>query len=299
MDMLFNRMMKHEVEEIWMKGKIKNNQKAETLLRRWIPEESMEVIRDVKKGDKDLESSGEFGTTEPEPIVYGNIVISENVKAALKLHPKKRIYEKIDTTRIETEIEKGICKCRYALMNKTEIETNDGEEGGNVANRVDEDDDECVVYDTAKKVANYSNLRVTDLPTCQRLYPPKPATITKEIHLQNLREKLLRKVEEYKQKRCNKTGHIKESNLSRMEFEGLKEIKENKEMVVFSTDKSARLAADSIENYEAALHEHTKDDTKVGEKEVRKIENKMNNHLKYFNSMFRVGETWGHEDRIS
>ena len=118
-------------------------------------------------------------------------------------------------------------------------------------------------------------------------------------NLQNLREKLLRKVEEYKQKRCNKNGIIKKGNISRVEFEGLKEIREDKEMVVFSTDKSKRLTADSVPNYEKALNEHTKDDTKISEKEVRKIEAKMNNHLKYFNKMFQVGATWGHEDRVA
>ena len=72
-----------------------------------------------------------------------------------------------------------------------------------------------------------------------------------------------------------------------------------KEMVIFCTDKSDRLTADTVENYERALHDHVKDDTKVDMKDVRKIEAKMNNHLKHFNKMFRVGATWGHEDRIS
>ena len=52
------------------------------------------------------------------------------------------------------------------------------------------------VFDFAGKVANYSNMKATELPTCQRLYPPRPATITKELHLQNLREKRRRKIEE-------------------------------------------------------------------------------------------------------
>ena len=70
-------------------------------------------------------------------------------------------------------------------------------------------------------------------------------------------------------------------------------------MVVFCTDKSDHLTADSVQNYEKALHEHTKDDHKISLNDVRKIETKMNNHLKHFNKMFCVGATWGHEDRIS
>ena len=75
----------------------------------------------------------------------------------------------------------------------------------------------------------------------------------------------MRKVEEYKEKRCNNHGFVKKNNISRAEADGLKEIKKkikNKEMVVFCTDKSNKLAADSIRNYETALNEHTKDDTK-------------------------------------
>jgi hypothetical protein len=73
----------------------------------------------------------------------------------------------------------------------------------------------------------------------------------------------------------------------------------NKEMVVFCTDKSNKLAADSVTNYEKALEEHTKDDRKIDVKKVRQVEVEMNNQLKQFNKMFKVGSTWGHEDRIA
>ena len=85
-------------------------------------------------------------------------------------------------------------------MNETRREANDGIANESMDNRQNVND-ECVVYDSVKKVANYSNLKVTELPTCQRLYPPKPASVAKELHLQNLREKLLRKVKEFKDKR--------------------------------------------------------------------------------------------------
>ena len=33
------------------------------------------------------------------------------------------------------------------------------------------------VYDGTRKKANYSNLRATDIPTVQRLFPPKTGTM--------------------------------------------------------------------------------------------------------------------------
>ena len=47
------------------------------------------------------------------------------------------------------------------------------------------------------------------------------------------------------------------------------------------------------------LEEHSIGDTVVTEKKVRDIEVKMNHHLKQFNRMFRVGSTWGHQDRVA
>ena len=260
--------------------------------------ESMETIRNVMYADRDLIEMVNSRHTDREPIVYGNVEISENVKEVLKMSPNFMMYKNIDVTEIEVEIEKGLCKARYALMNDNVVENNEDFENESERNRRDE----CEVYDSVGLLADYSNLRVTDLPTCQRLYPLKPAAINKELHMQNLREKLLRKVEEYKQKRCSKNGAIKKRNVSSAVFEGLKEISQKvkeKEMVVFCADKSGHLSVDSVNNYENALNEHTKDDIKINETEVRKIEAKMNNHLKQFNKMFCVGSTWGHEDRIA
>ena len=87
-----------------------------------------------------------------------------------------------------------------------------------------------------------------------------------------------------------------------MVTDGIREIKErrkSKELVVFTTDKSNRLTADTVKNYEEALEPHVKDDTVINEKKVRQIENEMNNQLRQFNKMFEVGAAWGHEDRVT
>ena len=40
-----------------------------------------------------------------------------------------------------------------------------------------EENEPLKVFDIEKKIANYANIRATDLPTVQRLFPPAPSTI--------------------------------------------------------------------------------------------------------------------------
>ena len=130
--------------------------------------------------------------------------------------------------------------------------------------------------------ADYSNIKATDLPTVQRLYPPRPATLQKESAMQTLKEKMMRKVREYIEKRCNRKGFIKDSNISKAKARGLKEVKEkikSKEWVVFTSDKSGKLTADTVPNYTRALKEHTLGDTIIAENKVKTIEKEMNQHL--------------------
>ena len=158
------------------------------------------------------------------------------------------------------------------------------------------------VLDYENKTADYANIRATDIPTVQRLFPPKPASMRREIVMQNMKDKMLMEVKRYKEKNCNSKGWIKEKNLSKQEEMGLLEVTEkirNKEMVVFTSDKTGVFTADTVQNYGRALEEHTSGDTVISNKRVKDIEKKMNFHLKQLNKMFRVGSTWGHEARVA
>ena len=70
-------------------------------------------------------------------------------------------------------------------------------------------------------------------------------------------------------------------------------------MVVFTTDKSAKLTVDSVANYMEALDKHSGDDVIIEDAKVKDIEKNMNQHLSQFNRMFNVGSTWGQTERIS
>ena len=82
----------------------------------------------------------------------------------------------------------------------------------------------------------YANIRVTDIPTVQRLFPPKPATIRREIIMQNIKDKMMMNTKEYLENKCNEKGWIKHKNINRIESKGLTDIGQrikHKEVVVF------------------------------------------------------------------
>ena len=107
-------------------------------------------------------------------------------------------YPKIDEVEAEVEIEKGCTKARYHFRNKN-------------------DENRCI---PAIDGFTVMNVRATNIPTCQRIFPPKPATIRREVIMQNIKDKMINKVKEYKEKNCNEKGWIKKSNtkLKRMDY---------------------------------------------------------------------------------
>ena len=172
-DLEFKRIMKLEVEHVWNIGKVKNSTKICHLVQRYNPKPSQngDKLRNVKYSDRDLEECAV--EIVDEAIIYDNVQISDDGKDVLKMHPKFMLFDPIDEKTIETEIEKGVMKARYAWMNKDDDNRNVGNNGDVEIVR---DVSEAVVFSLNGKKANYANIRATELPTVQRLYPPKPAT---------------------------------------------------------------------------------------------------------------------------
>ena len=74
------------------------------------------------------------------------------------------------------------------------------------------------------------------------------------------KEKLLECVRSYKDKNCDRKGRLKNDNLSINEKEGLKQVKKDvkdNKMVVFTTDKSGKFTADTPQNYNLAIQQHS------------------------------------------
>jgi hypothetical protein len=117
------------------------------------------------------------------------------------------VYKRIDEADLEVEIEKGCTRARYHFM---------GENNNNHSASQDNNDNDDIrkEFDLENKVANYANIRATDLPNVQRLFPPKPSTIRREVIMQSVKDKMLNKDREYKENNCNEKGFIKKGNIN-------------------------------------------------------------------------------------
>jgi hypothetical protein len=205
-DVEFRRIMKLEVEDVWIKGKLKNIQKVKRLVEKYAPTGGNGNIRDVIVADEKLnEMNDNIGKDVKR---YGGVTINDEEEAALKLDPEYRVYKRIDEVDLEVEIEKGSTKARYHFM----CENNNNNQNATQDNN--NNDDNTKEFDIENKVANYGNIRATDLPTVQRLFPPKPSTIRREVIMQSVKDKMLNKVREFKDKNCNDKGFVKKGNIS-------------------------------------------------------------------------------------
>ena len=76
-----------------------------------------------------------------------------------------------------------------------------------------------------------------------------------------------------------------------------RKIKE-KELLVVPTDKSGKFAVCSVEAYKQMGRESIKKDKEVDQTKVRQIQRDLNGHLASLNRCLRIGEQWGHQQRI-
>ena len=224
--------------------------------------------------------------------MYGGAEINAGAKSLLSKDPNFMLLDRINKTEIEVEIEKGIAKARYELMN---YDVEDEDRNG------DGDNEGRYTKVAADNTLNYAAMRATDIPTVARLCPPRPSTLKKEKVLDSVKNKLLEVVSDYQKEHCDSKGRIIKQNISKSEEKAIKEVKERvqkQEIVVFTTDKSGRFAVDTPKNYEEAVMVHTRNDKKIEEDKIKQVENKMNQHMKQFNKMFQVGTKNEHEKRV-
>ena len=175
--------MKLEVEDVWIKGKLKNAEKVRRLVQKYAPTDENGNIRDVIVTDEKLaEMNDNVGKVVK---TYGDVEINDEEEAALKLEPEYRVYKRIDEVDLEVEIEKGCTKARYHFMGENNDNNNQ-----NATQNNNNNDDNTKEFDIETKIANYANIRATDLPSVQRLFPPKPSTIRREVIMQSVKDKM-------------------------------------------------------------------------------------------------------------
>ena len=64
------------------------------------------------------------------------------------------------------------------------------------------------------------------------------------------------------------------------------------------TDKSRSVSVDTPANYVQAMSKHTKNDKKLSQREIEKMEKELNGHAIMYARFLKMGKKWNHEDRI-
>ena len=92
-------------------------------------------------------------------------------------------------------------------------------------------------------------------------------------------------VTKYKNEYCDKFGNILENNLTKTQLKGIKDLKsriKDSGLACGETDKTGKLTLDTLENISKKMDGHIKEDKIIDEKGVKKIENKLNRHMEFW-----------------
>ena len=244
-------------------------------------------------------SKDEYDKITPQrydPMIIGDVEISEEEKAILRLHPKFAVRPDLHQGGLEDEQEFGNAKMRM------EISRQDGEE-------YDEKEDlkqqECEartrqIFNPEDKIFDGRKRRVTDLKECSRVFLPRPLDAQEESKLEARKQAQTEIYEKYRKEFTNKNNK-QESNLTSIEQEGLKILEKrtrNNEIIVMKTDKSGRFVVTNEQEYVKMGQEHTNKDIEITIREVHEMEKVCNDHTRAWSYIWKSGDDHDHLSRI-
>ena len=92
-----------------------------------------------------------------------------------------------------------------------------------------------------------------------------------------------------------------ENNLSKTQLKEIKNFKSRMDkegLACGETDKTGKETLDTLENMSKKMDKHIKDDKVLNEKEVKKLENKLNRHMTFWVSILKPGENSNQVRRV-
>ena len=147
-----------------------------------------------------------------------------------------------------------------------------------------------------------SNLKVTDIPTVTRLFPPTPAGGNNEMKIQEQANLVKEAFDEYKAGQCDDKGNIKKNNLSKRQMKGKSKVRRrvlNKEIVIATTDKSKKYVITTPEIYKHAASKHIGKDVEVDWQDVKPTEVLLNRHCLHLAAALEMGKNHDEVDRVN
>ncbi|XP_078349909.1 uncharacterized protein LOC144634761 [Oculina patagonica] len=172
------------------------------------------------------------------------------------------------------------------MIRKTDSTPDEGEE---------EEEERVWPFDLENKALDLRSLRPTDLPFNRQVCLPDALDSDKEIDMQHLKGKLVRATREYI---SDQNVRSTKNNLTSEEQRGLKSLRDNKDIVVYQTDKSGRFAVDTLDNYRVACQPHIENDPVVTEELHERAQVEVNAHSVLWVRILNAGEGVGGQARI-
>ena len=238
-----------------------------------------------------------FGDIETKVAVYGDIEISENIEAYLKLPSGFRVFNRIEDVQAKKRAELAAISEKWDIRDRLDRENGDGERMSPDELRKEKDEEFLERKACTKERIDLTKVRATELPSNKDIFTPGPASLKEEICIQQRMISYMETVSNYKWKYCDVKGNCKEgNNLTEQVQAGLDEIKDgvkNKGWMVYNSDKSGKIVLDTKENFIECMKEHFESDKIVTPEEVRAAEIKMNHYSKMWCKVMNIGEAAG------
>ena len=206
-----------------------------------------------------------------ESIKYGGIALNTDEEAAVKLHPKYTVYEKLNPGKFAAEVEKALTEVRWDRGFRQRREPH---ENGNDQNTTKEEREGC--YDFTTKTYDMRKLASTDLPFNSRVYLPNPLDEPTEVAMQMMKRKINTVANRYTER--SKRQKVNLTTEQRRGIRSLKRKRDEGEIVVYQKDKSMRLAVDTTGNYKESMKPHIENDEEISKGDNADIEKLMNAH---------------------
>ena len=115
----FEYVAKQIVERLWYVKMKQIRKSVQEKMNLYKVKKDVCDVKGIRIGNDRL-TEEEKEPIEVNPVVYDNVEVTNNMKAALTMPPGFMLYPKIKIEEVETEFEKGLVKARYCLMSKYE-----------------------------------------------------------------------------------------------------------------------------------------------------------------------------------
>lgn len=302
----FMEIVNKEVNIVWKAGKEKNIKKIEWSKTKKEIDPEIEVYKGILVGDKKLEEFERNNVTKNESddkaniCVYAGIELNEKEEKILSLPLQHTTFPKLDVEAFDTELQKCVVKASWQKM--YDMRKAEDDKVMEEMNEIEESNEELgKVYNSINKELNFKNLKATDIKGNRRIIMPEPDDDPDEIRRNNVKNELKNVFLQYRKESCDKFGNQLDNNLDNEELKTIKNLRNKMDkdnLICYETDKTGKRVLDTVENYAKKMMKHIENDEIILEKKVRKIENKLNEHVDDWMDMTNAGEHTKQNGRI-